>query len=398
MRARIRIIQGGTSAGKTYAVIPILIDRALKKKLVITIVAETIPAVRNGALRIFREIMEDTNRWEERRYVGNPMEYRFANGSVIQFMAFDTIGKAKAAGKRDILFLNEMNHVPFLIADALMIRSKETYGDFNPDNEFYAHTEILPQKNAEFLLLTYLDNEGLSKETLEDLLIKREKAFHNPELKPGTAKGELQHSDNIKNTYWANWWKVYGLGEIGSLQGVVFENWKQCKELPEGAKLLGYGMDFGFTNDPTALVAVYQYDGKYYLDELIYETGLTNPKIADRAKAKDVRNSVFIYADSAEPKSIQELKDLGLRIQGADKGADSIDFGIQKMQDAFFYVTERSTNLIKEFRSYLWATDKKTGEKLNVPIGAWNHAIDAIRYFFLTFGKFSGQYFAPRKK
>src|SRR5690606_13864561 len=125
-------------------------------------------------------IMKTTNRWIPEHWIGNPMEYTFSNGSRMQFKAFDSIGKAKSAGKRDILFLNEANHIPFEIADALIIRSKETWIDFNPDNTFWAHTEVLTEPNSEFLLLTYKDNEALPKETLEDLEVKLDKAFYNP--------------------------------------------------------------------------------------------------------------------------------------------------------------------------------------------------------------------------
>lgn len=372
MKARKKVIQGGTSAGKTYAIIPILIDKALKsERLKITIVAETLPAVKEGALDIFKTIMEDTGRWIDSNWNASSLTYTFGNRSRIQFKSFDTDGKAKASGKRDILFLNEANHIPFNIADALMIRSKETYIDFNPDNEFWAHTEVLPEHNSEFLLLTYLDNEGLSPETLEDLLIKKKKA---------------ETSD-----YWRNWWKVYGLGEIGNLQGVVFNNWKQVDTLDEKAKLLGYGMDFGYTNDPTTLTAIYQLDNTFILHEEIYQKGLTNSDIANLMKSKGISKNVVIYADSAEPKTIAELRAYGYRITGADKGKDSVMFGINKMQQIDFLVTSSSVNLIKELRAYVWETDK-TGTTLNKPIDAFNHAIDGVRYYFTTKDKYNGRY------
>lgn len=362
MKARKRVIQGGTSAGKTYAIIPILIDKALKKgRLKITVVAETLPAVKEGALDIFKTIMEDTGRWIDSNWNASSLTYTFGNKTRIQFKSFDTEGKAKASGKRDILFLNEANHIPFPIADALIIRSIETYIDFNPDNEFWVHTEVLTEHNSEFLLLTYMDNEGLSKETLEDLLIKKKKAE--------------------TSSYWANWWKVYGEGQIGNLQGVIFENWKQIDTIPTDAKLVGRGMDFGFTNDPTTCIDIYQYNNEYIFDERIYKTGLTNPEIWREYKTLGIDNSIYTVADSAEPKSIKELSSLGMRIIGADKGKDSIMFGIQRMQEVKFNVTSNSLNLIKELRSYVWATDKENN-KLNKPIDSHNHAIDAIRYYF----------------
>lgn len=389
MKARKRVIQGGTSAGKTYAIIPVLIDRAMKAKYKIMMVAETIPAVREGCFDIFKEIMQDTGRWVDSQYNQNRMEYRIeSTGSRIQFKAFDSEGKAKAAGKRDILFINEANHVAFPIADALMIRSKETYMDFNPDNEFWAHTEVLQEPNSELLILTYMDNEGLPKETLEDMLIKRSKAFYDPEL-PYPA---LLEDDNVKNAYWANWWKVYGLGMTGSLQGVVFSNWDQVDEIPASAKLVAYGMDFGYTNDPTTLTAIYEYNSEYYFDELIYRHRMLNRDIDDEMTRLGVSKSVVIYADSAEPKSIAELKSYKWNIKGADKGKDSVNFGIDKMQEGRFYVTKRSLNIINELRGYRWDTDK-TGASLNTPVDHHNHAIDGIRYFFTTRKKYTGQYY-----
>ena len=172
--------------------------------------------------------------------------------------------------------------------------------------------------------------------------------------------------------------------------GVVFSNWSRIDELPKEAKLLGYGMDFGFTNDPSTLVAIYQYNGKYILDELIYQKGLINSELANIMKPI-INREVVIYADSAEPKTIKDLSLYGFRITGADKGADSIMFGISKMQEESFLVTNKSLNLISELESYTWQLDKN-GATLNRPIDSNNHAIDAIRYFFTNKGKYSGKY------
>lgn len=389
MRKRKRVIRGGTWAGKTYSIIPVLINRALSQPGVkITVVAESIPAVREGAAEIFKEIMQSTGRWIEECWIGNPMEYRFKNGSKMQFKAFDTEGKAKAAGKRHVLFMNECNHIPFPIANQLMIRSDEMYFDYNPDNEFWIDTEVLTAHNSELLVLTYQDNEGIKASALEDLLINKAKAYHDPDL-----PDHLLNEDwNIKSKYWANWWRVYGMGQIGSLQGVVFDNWKQVDSIPPHAKLVGYGMDFGFTNDPTTLVAIYEADGEYYFEELIYQTGLSNADISKMCKDLKLDRSVYIYADSADPKTIADLKARGIKITGAEKGPDSIIFGIQRIQEKPINILSSSINLIKEFRRYKWAV-AKTGETLNVPIDAFNHAIDAIRYFFTTRKKVTGKYY-----
>ena len=356
MTARKKVIQGGTSAGKTYGIIPILIDKSTKQsRLKITVVAETLPAVKEGALDIFKNVMFDTGRWIENNWNASSLTYTFTNGSRIQFKSFDSVGKAKASGKRDILFLNEANHIPFEIADALMIRSKETWIDFNPDNEFWVHKETLKEHNSEFLLLTYHDNEGCPAETIEDLKIKQEKAK--------------------TSTYWENWCKVYIDGEIGSLEGVIFNNWNTIDTIPNDARLIGYGVDFGYSNDPTAIVEVYKWNDKRILNEICYQKELSNSQIAKLIPTKD-----SAYCDSAEPKSIAELKALGVRAYPVTKGSDSINFGIQVMQEQDYLVTSKSINLISELRKYAWDKDKRTGEKLNKPIDNFNHAIDAVRY------------------
>jgi phage terminase large subunit len=370
MTARKKVVQGATSSGKTYGIIPILYDRCLEtERIKVTIVAETLPAVKEGAIDIFKNFMYDTFRWVDDYWNATALIYTLKNGSKIQFKSFDSVGKAKSSGKRDILFLNEANHIAYEIADALIIRSREVWMDFNADSEFWAHTQILTEPNSEFLKLTYLDNEAIPPETLEDLLNRKSKA-------------ELEEKNNQKG-YWWNWWQVYGLGEIGSLQGVVFSGWKTIDFLPENAKLVGRGMDFGYTNDPTTMADIYMLDGNYIFDEKIYKTGLTNQEIWREFKALGLDNSIYTVADSAEPKSIQELTNLGMKIIGATKGADSIMYGIQRMQEVNFSVTARSLNLIKELRSYSWATDRE-GKELNKPIDSQNHIIDGIRYFFTS--------------
>jgi phage terminase large subunit len=371
---RKKVVQGGTWAGKTYGIVPLLIDKcaALPDKH-ITIVCQTLDAVRKGPLRDFKNIMQGTGRWIEDSYHGTDRIYTFANGSIIEFQAYDSIGKAKAAGKRTDLFINEAQYVSFEIADTLITRtSEDIWLDFNPTYEFWAHTEILTQDDAEFLLLKYSDNEALPLTILEDLKFKLSKAYFNPDA-------DHRDENNIKSAYWANWCKVYIDGEIGSLEGVIFNNWDVVDGIPSEARLIGAGMDFGFTNDPTTLIAAYKYNGQIIYDEVIYETGLLNPDIARLIKAEGFK--ARIYADSAEPKTIETLKrSYKINIEGATKGADSIRFGIQLMQNDNFLVTSRSSNIIRELRAYSWKK-KKDGTKDNEPIDAFNHCIDAMRYF-----------------
>lgn len=373
MTARKKVVQGGTSSGKTYGIIPILIDRAIKNaRTTTTIVAESVPAVKSGALKIFFDVMIDTNRWNEDSYNATERIYTFTNKSTIQFTSFETVGKAKAAGKRDVLFLNEGNHIAYEIADALMIRSLETWIDYNPDHAFWAHTETLTEDNSEFLLLKYSDNEALPPETMEDLNTKLSKAYHNP-------NGDRNDLKNIKNSYWANWCRVYIDGEIGNLEGSVFQNWSVVDSVPEDAKLLGYGMDFGFSADPTTLIALYKYNGKIILDELIYQKGLLNSQIATLIKGVGAKNGA-IYADSSEPKSITDIQGYGIGIYKVNK--PTIIEGIQLMQEYEYLVTKKSTNLQEELTKYKWSKNIP-----NEPIKIFNHCIDAVRYcVWMTLG------------
>jgi phage terminase large subunit len=355
LKKRIKIIQGGTSAGKTFGIIPILIDKAATNpNIEISIVAESIPHLRRGALKDFLNIMKWTNRFFDDRFNKSLLRYEFANGSYIEFFSADDSSKLRGA-RRDILYINECNNVTFESYNELSIRTKqEIYLDFNPANEFWVHTELKDEADSDFLILTYQDNEALDERIVKEIEKNRDKAK--------------------TSSYWDNWWRVYGEGLIGMLEGVVFSNWKIIDKIPEDARLLGVGLDFGFTVDETAIIEVYNYNGQRILNEICYQTGLVNTEIA-----KKLQKNVIAYADSSEPKSIEEIRRTGQLIKGVTKGNDSINFGIQIMQSQDYLVTSKSTNLIKELRSYCWDKDK-TGKQLNKPTGSMNHAVDAVRY------------------
>ncbi len=357
---RIKVVPGGTSAGKTYGIIPILIDRAARTpNLEISIVSETVPHLRKGALKDFIKIMQDTGRWVNGRYNKSLLKYTFANGSYIEFFSADQEGKVRGP-RRNILYINECNNITFETYHQLAIRTDmDIWLDFNPSNSFWVHEELVNDEDAEWLTLTYKDNEALSDTLIKEIEKAREKA---------------KTSD-----YWDNWWKVYGLGQLGKLEGVIFNNWKQIDKIPEEARLIGYGLDFGYVNDPTALIAAYYWNGNIIWDELIYQTGLINPDIAKLMKAKGLKSGDFVVADCAESKSIAEIKAYGFNIVGSEKGNDSINFGIGVMQEYEFLVTSRSINMIKELRQYAWDKDKQ-GKALNTPISIYNHCIDAMRY------------------
>jgi phage terminase large subunit len=355
LEKRIKIVQGGTSAGKTYGILPVLINKAATyPKLEISVVAESIPHLRRGALKDFLKIMKETGRYFDERFNKSLLRYEFANGSVIEFFSADDSSKLRGA-RRDILYINECNNVTFESYNELSIRTKkEVYLDFNPANEFWVHTELKDEPDSDFIILTYKDNEALDKSIVDQIEKNRLKAE--------------------TSSYWANWWRVYGLGEIGMLEGVIFSNWKTIDVLPKEANLIGLGVDFGYTNDPTAIIEIYNYNGQRIINELKYQTGMLNSDIA-----KALPKHVPIYADSSEPKSIEEIRRYGITIKGVTKGKDSINFGIDVMQRQEYLVTSNSVNLIKELRAYCWDVDKQ-GNRLNKPIDANNHGIDALRY------------------
>lgn len=365
LRKRVRIVQGGTSSSKTFSIIPLLIDYAIAKpKSEISIVSESIPHLRRGALKDFIKIMDWTHIFREEQFNRSTLRYDFTNGSYIEFFSADQSDKLRGA-RRDVLFVNECNNITFESYHQLAIRTRRfIYLDYNPTSEFWVHKELLSDKDAEMIVLTYKDNEALDSELVKEIEKARERAK--------------------ESTYWANWWKVYGLGQIGVIDGVIFNNWQIVKQIPEDAELLGYGLDFGFTNDPSALISVHKFNSELYIKELIYQTRLTNNDIVQRMIELGVDKYKDIIADSAEPKSIEDIYRGGFRnIYGAKKGADSIRNSIDKLQRYKINITESSTNLIKEFRGYVWTKDKN-GNQTGEPIGINDHGIAALRYFALN--------------
>ena len=355
LKKRIKIIQGGTSASKTFSTLFILINKAMfYDNLEISVVAESIPHLRRGAVRDFEKIMKWGRRYTQTSFNKSLLKYQFQNGSFIEFFSADDASKLRGA-RRDILYINECNNVSFDAYNELSIRTKkEIYLDFNPSNEFWVHNELKGEDDADFIILTYKDNEALDEGIVQQIEKNRLKAK--------------------TSTYWRNWWLVYGEGKIGQLQGAVFSNYKIIDTIPTEARLIGLGMDFGYTNDPTSIIEVYKLNETRILNEITYQTGLLNSDIA-----KLLPKNVPVYADSAEPKSIRTIQLAGITIKGVTKGKDSINYGIDVMQREDYLVTSQSTNLIKELRSYCWDTDK-TGKRLNKPIDNFNHAIDAVRY------------------
>ena len=348
--------KGGTRSGKTYSILKMMLNIAMCVERTFDVVSESLPHLKRGALHDFEEIIAaNESLIEGKTYELNRTDrvYSFPNGSEIRFFAADNWGKVKGS-RRDILFVNEANRIDWEIFRQLDVRTaRSILIDWNPDAEFWYEQQGLNlREDTTEIVTTYLDNPYLGEQQIAAI--------------------EAYKSD-------ARWWKVYGLGETGSFKGLIYTNWTQCTSVPQNARLIGRGLDFGYNADPTAIVAVYMMDGELYLDEECYAPGMTNDRIAQVLTGKPG----IIVADSAEPKSIAEIRNYGVRgIEPATKGQDSVRNGIQVVQRYRLNVTQRSLNLIRELRNYKWAEDRVTGELLNEPAKNehFDHALDAVRY------------------
>src|SRR3990167_1129643 len=351
LNKRIRAVQGGTSAGKTIGILEVLIDLAQRDEVptITSVVSESFPHLKRGAILDFLSIMQQQGYFVDKRWNKTDYTYTYETGSRIEFFSVDQPGKVRGP-RRDRLFMNEANNIPYDTFDQLEVRTKEfIILDWNPVSEFWYYDKVANRADVEHLILTYKDNEALDQRIIDAIEQRRER------------KG---------------WWTVYGEGQLGEVEGKIYKDWQIIDDIPRNARLERYGLDFGYSNDPSAIIAIYYYDGGYIWDEVCYQKGLSNKQLADILLNQ---LQALVIADSAEPKSIDEIKSYGVNVLAAEKGADSVNSGIQLVQDQKVSMTKRSINIIKEYRNYLWETDKD-GKILNVPEGIWNHAMDAGRY------------------
>jgi len=358
LKNRIKVIQGGSSAGKTIAILILLIDKCIKTPgLEVSVVAETIPMIRKGALKDFLKIMKETGRFIPTNYNKTLLRYEFSNGSYMEFFSADSEEKLRGS-RRTTLYVNECNNITYDAYLQLSIRtSGEIFLDYNPSSKFWINTEVIGQPETDFIILNYKDNEGLPESVINMLESNREKAK--------------------TSSYWSNWCRVYLDGETGQIEGTIYTDYEIIDKIPDEARLIGYGLDFGFSVDPAALIAVYKYNDDIVVDEVIYQTGLLNSDLAKLMKTYNVSGEIF--ADSAEPKSIQELKRFGFQVKPVEKGRDSINYGIQILQQKHMMVTRGSKNLLDEFSKYMWKKNHDGGFD-TTPIDAYNHGCDALRY------------------
>ena len=343
------INQGSARSSKTYSILQLLhfIAKKLKKRI-ISVVSKTLPHLKRGALRDFQDYLITTGQYDDKAYNRSTLTFKFGD-SIIEFFSVDQPEKVYGAS-RDILFVNEVNSISEDIFRQLAIRTKEKiFVDFNPTHEFYIHTDYMKRPNAKFIHSTFRQNPYLSKEIINELLTAGER------------------NENFR--------KVFVEGEIGSIEGVVFENW-EIGEFDNSLQVV-YGQDYGFVNDPTTLVriAIDKKRKKLYICECYYLKGLTTSQIYELNKMHAGQN--LIVADSAEPRLIEELRARGNNIVAAKKGQGSVSEGLLSMLDYKIVVTDNSHNLMNELRNYIWLDGRS-----KIVIDAYNHCIDAARYAF----------------
>lgn len=350
--AKIVVQQGGTRSGKTYNILLWIIFAYCQKNegKIITICRKSFPALRGTVMRDFFQIIKDHEIYSEDFHSKSNNEY-ILNGNTIEFISLDMPQKIRGR-KRDLLFCNEANELTQEDWTQLLFRTSEkVILDYNPSEEFHwIYDQVLPRKDVEFFQTSYKDNPFLG-----DVI-----------------KEEIERLRGIDENYW----RVYGLGERGQARSLVY-TFQTCKEIPKEAKLVSYGLDFGYSSDPTSLVRTYLLDDNMYVDELLYRTGMTNQDIANEMKILGLDRSNEIYADSAEPKSIEEIYRMGWNVKPTIKG--SINIGIDIIRRYKLHATESSFNLIKELRNYKFIEDKN-GHMTNKPVDNFNHALDALRY------------------
>lgn len=343
------INQGGTSSSKTYSTLQLLflIAKVSKKALVISVVSYALPHLKLGAMRDFENILMGEGIVVDNVKNKTDLYYKVGK-SIIEFFSADNLSKVHGP-RRDILYLNECNHLKYDVYTQLRIRTKKcSFLDYNPTREFWVQTDVIPNEKHEFIKSTYLDNNYLDDNIVEQIESRR---------------------NNL------NWWRVYGLGETGRLEGVILSNWSYGV-FPDNLPY-AYGLDFG-VKDPDAMVkcAVDRKASKIYWSEEIYKNGLSTEELYQLIKSKGV-NSKMIIADSQAKRTILDLKSKGLNIKGVSKGkiVDDIKF----LHGFEIIVSEDSYNLAKELNNWLWL-DKK-GE---VPADDFNHLLDSGRYITRT--------------
>lgn len=366
-RAEVVINQGGTSSAKTYSILQVLFLRAvIEPGVVITVVGGDIPDLKSGALRDARNIITSSPFLQYHLAAYNVTErlFTFRSGSVMEFKSYESEYDARS-GKRDYCFLNEAQNVKKEVYDELHARTrKQVFLDFNPTQRFWAH-DLIGQDGVTLFISNFT---------------------HNPALDEVTRRKILRY----KKTNPARW-RVYGLGLTGEVEGAIFQSVFPCDAFPQlETHEVRYGMDFGYSNDPTTLVKVGRVGDALYGQQLLYETGLSNAAIVQRLERFGVPKNVRIIADSADPKAIAHIKGAGYNIHPAPKGPDSVKFGIEQINsyEGGIHLAPGADQWWVEQENYKW--QKKNGKYINVPTDSYNHLWDAFRYAVSDIGRKSG--------
>ena len=351
---KICILQGGTRSSKSYSALQWLLVRALSQpNIVISVVRKSFPSMRVSIMRDWQTILKELEIWDEDRWSATEHIYNFENGSMVEFMSIDSSEKRKGSS-RDYLFIDECNELSREDYFQLFIRTRiKTIIAYNPSfgTNHYIFNEIQTHPESNLYISTFKDNPFLELSIIEE--IERLKTI-NPE-----------------------YYKIYGLGIPGNNIGTIFSI-NIIDDIPDEAEFVCFGMDYGFTVDPTSLIGLFKKDRDLYINELLYKKGMVTSDIINHLKGLGIEREE-IWADSAEPRLIEEIFRSGFNIKPVKKGKDSIRLGIDLMQQYRLNVTKASTNTIKEFSEYVWMVDKN-GEFENVPVDYSNHSIDAIRY------------------
>lgn len=359
--ARIVANKGGTRSTKTWCILIFLRKLAINSRepLLISVVSESVPHLRKGAMRDFERILSMCNEVEGETYERSRTENSFIFGkSKIEFFSADTYTKVHGA-QRDILFVNECNNLEYEIYRQLAIRtSKVIFLDWNPRSRFWFDEYLDSRQDVVLIKSTYKDNPFLSREQIAEI--------------------ESNRNDE-------NWWRVYGMGETGSVEGLIYTNWGIVQEMPQPYKKEFYCIDFGFTNDPTAVLQVRLSNGELWVRELCYQKGMLNQDIVRCLKDNNVARGALIVCDSAEQKSIAEINNMGgFRAVPVIKGRGSIEAGITAVQAYKLNIMQDALGTIDELRNYSWRRDIN-GNHINEAVDKYNHSLDALRYGVTTF-------------
>lgn len=357
-----KVIQGGASASKTFSIMILLVGYAESyANSLITVAGMTYNHLATGTMRDLKKILQETNRWEDERFNKSGKIYTFPNGSQIEFLSVDNM--TSRGPRRDVLFVNEANGLNYETFDQLATRTRDfVIIDYNPSAKFWAHEELVEKKpeRTTFLTLTYEDNEALSTQERENIESRKPKEGEEP----------------------SNWWIVYGLGQIGTLEGNIYQGWIAEDKKPDGFILKRRGVDFGFSNDPTAVVDVYENENKeIFVETMIYEKGLLTPELIEKMKRLP---ETLAVCDNARPEIIAEMKRSGIRAIACDKTAgekmNGKRYNIELVQRRTVHYLKSDRDLEREYLSYAWRKKRSTGEYLDEPEDGNDHDLDALSY------------------